>query len=285
MPLLDALHLISDDASLSKEFIGVSTPSKEHWLLPLDRASVEQVDWNAVLAMASGGRIPGFLDAKETGAGKSRKLEIQIIWNGARWEQAYATDLMFNLELGSGNALDVRIWPNYCFPVVPRTPVNPLDRIYYFRIRQQPDWKLSPLVLCRVRNDEGRVIGSELLRPEMGSVLPRQRDRFRQAQFHFLPAEGARCPNGTPCRGHAEPIGLYFENRGLLLFRFYTLPQIGHGLGIPWRAGVDFGTSNTCVAFLTLGSGIEASARVEQFEIQTATMNEFPTYEEVENQG
>lgn len=280
MPLLGTLHLIAEGAPLAVGFYGVSTPSKEHWLLPLDPVAIQQMDWNSVLALTAGNRIPGFLEAEESGRGRNRVVEIKITSNGTLWKEAYSESKR-NRDLGGGNALDLRIWPNFCFPVIPKVPVNPADRIYYFRIRQQPVWKLNVLVLARIRDDEGRVIRTELLRLETGSVVPGQPDRFRGASFHYLPAEGARRVDGSFCRGHAEPIGIYFENRGLLLFSLYTLPQVGDPYGVPWRIGIDFGTSNSCVAFLTLGSGIEANPRVEKFEIQTATMHESPVYEEI----
>jgi hypothetical protein len=106
-------------------------------------------------------------------------------------------------------------------------------------------------------------------------------DRFRRANFHSLPAEGARRLDGSRCDGHAEPIGIYFENKGLLLFRLPTLSRSGHPRGAPWRAGIDFGTSNTCVAFLALGASMKASPRLERFEIQTAAMHYAPTYEKI----
>ena len=282
MALLDTLHLIAAENPLSTGFYAVATPFREHWLLPFDRAAIQQFDWDAVLGMAVGRDIPGFIQATDSGGGKNKRvLEVTIACSGIKWQAQYS-DANLNRELG--NALDARIWPNFCFPVVPMSPTNPLDRVYYFRIRQQAAWKLNTFVLARLRNDQGRITGCDLLRMETGSVLPGPPALFRKAVFHFLPAEGARRADGAPCRGHAEPIGLYFENRGLLLFRLQTLPQTGRTAGVPWRVGVDFGTSNSCVAFLALGSGIESKPKVEPFEIQTATMHEEPVYEEIMEQ-
>ena len=280
MSLLKTLHLIATGTPLAPGFFGV--PTREcHWLIPISREGLRQVDWLRVLSMAGGGRLPGLLQVRETGSISEGVVELAV--NDSKWQAKYGKEQR-ERELGVGGALDIRIWPNFCFPVVPMVPPQPKDRMYYFRIRQKKEWDLGsggPLVLARMRGDDGKVTGCEVLRLETAVGLPSEPERFRLARFYCLPAEGARRPDNTECPGHAEPLGLYFENKGLLLFRFHSLPQIGQMAGVPWRVGIDFGTSNTCVAILPLTPGMVATPKVGQIVMQTATMHQFPSYREI----
>jgi hypothetical protein len=285
--LLDTLHLVAADR-LADGFYAASTRHEEQWLLPIDREGLGRVKWGEVLDRASGSKLPGFLAVSEKTDDKGEKLtggdrvvEVRIEHGGQRWERAYPLGRR-QRELGAGNALDLRIWPNFLLAAAPLLPQHPEDRVYFFRIRQQADWNLKPLALVRMRDDEGRVTGVGVVRLEVGGgVVPTGLERYRRAVFYWLPAEQARFEDGSVCPRHVEPIGLYFENRGLLLFRLKPARAANHLAPIRWRVGVDFGTTNTCVAYRPLDVDGRIPPRVEPFAIQTAVMHAIPTYPEV----
>ena len=274
-PLLETMHQIASDCPLADGVFGVCLRPGDHWLMPLTPYGVEQVNWDRVLASAEGHELPGFLEVKQSGTVGNRVMEVDFRHNGAVWAGRYPTRSR-DPELGGGNTLDVRVWPNFYFPVLPRLPIQDGDRIYYFRVRQREQWKLGrPRVLARLRDDAGIPIRCALLDLREGEEVPQDPEAFRQARFYWMPARY------DDSDGHAEPIGLYFEGRGLLLTHLHNLPFAGHRDGVLWRVGIDFGTSNTCVAWMPVGHTIAARPVREPLSIQTATMHSLPIYEKV----
>jgi len=286
---LDDMHLAAE-APLERGFMALSTTGDDQWFLPLQQATVKRLDFTRMSTFSTPEEFQGIrfglpearqnLVCKERGGVVERVIHVCLTLEGQTVEKAYPQNAR-NRD-AAGNELDIRVWPNFAFLAEPPLPEKEEDRVYYFRIRQEDSWNLRPLVLARVRGPQGEYLGAEFFHPGNSDIgWPDHADRFRRARFYSFPARGAKPVSGGTPAAHCEPIGLYFEGRGLLLFRLENPVHPG-GEPVPWRIGVDFGTSNTCVTFRSMMQGVVSRPEVIQFDIQTTTLHALPVYQEVE---
>jgi len=270
---LDQLHLAAD-SMLERNFMALSTADEEHWFFPIRREALGQLDIEGAIQSIHYGpakHMPG-IKWSQTGNDEQRVIHLQFCNKGMTVEKK------FNFQARSrdmaGGVLDIRIWPNFLFLSNPRLPSASSDRTYYFRIRQKEAWRLEPEVLARVKKPNGELIGLRLFQPCSDNIGWQTSDRFRHGRFYSFAAD-----SGDEQR---EPVGLYFNGRGLLLFALEPANHVCGSQPVPWRVGVDIGTSTTCVTFLPLIPGVTAKPGVVYFEIQTATMHDRPIYQLVD---
>ncbi len=275
--LLDTIHLLAE-MSLDPSFLALANGTEDYWLLPLRREAITNLvvarDIDHLVQFGTAGELPG-IELKPYGG--QRGFEVICKLGGQEHRQVYAPASRHRAT--AGNTLDIRMWPNFLYLHEPLLPARPADRHYYFRIRQQEDWNLSPQVLVRLCGPAGEFLGLDYIVPDnTGAGWPDAAEPFRLARFYSFPAEGAPMISGRAGMTRYEPVGLYFEGWGLVLFR---LPPGEHPGGDPelWRIGVDFGTSNTSVAFRRLLVDAVSHPQPLLFDIQTVALHALPVYE------
>ena len=139
------------------------------------------------------------------------------------------------------DSIDLRLFPDFDLePVADRLPVvdgKRPDGWYFARLRRAPGWEFS---VDPFRLSDAAITMAGHADPFVGRSVIRGEDRVG------TPA-GARPP------GQAEyfvmenrPDGFFFADRGFCLI---DLPGPDGGNQTAWKVGVDFGTSNTCVAY------------------------------------
>ena len=303
---LENIHLIADDPIADRFSAMTARDSKDGhwWLFPFQPELLRYLDLDG-LREKGGGQIVSC--SRTAGAGKDI-IEVTVFVGGVPFSREYdAKDkAQFNRDM-AGNALDVRIWPNFRFPTKPRLPALDADRVHYFRVRQQAAWELKTKVLAR------KVKGPELsVRAAIpGSARPAGSGATESADdecavqvfapknwdpgwpdeldsaavrlarsFAFPGKQVRRAEDLKNAEGEWEPVGLVFQNRGFFLFSLEEPTPAPQGHPTPFKVGVDFGTSNTCVAAAVDSSGVEAPPKEIRFEVQTASLHRNPTYED-----
>ena len=165
------------------------------------------------------------------------------------------------------DTVDLRLFPNFDVePVLGRLPQvqgQRPDGWYFARLRRGPGWTFD---VEPFRLSEGRVTTAGRTEPFVGRSGVRGQDR-------------AGVPAGALPPGRVEqfvmerrPDGFHFAGRGFCLT---NLPPPDGGNPTTWRVGVDFGTSNTCVAYDDGGAG---GARTLDLPIFTTTLLAKPSF-------
>jgi len=213
-------------------------------------------------------------------------MEVSLTLGGETFRRRYPWNSL-NRDM-AGNALDLRIWPNFRFSTAPKLPPQDVDRVHYFRIRQQEAWDLQTQILARPAKVEGEAASAVRSFPvkawDDGWPDTLEPLHFRSSRCYAFPAKEA---NVTGIEGNGgrewEPVGLVFEGRGICLFRLEEPAAVPQGNAAKWRVGIDFGTSNTCAAYTVDASGVVGTPQEIRFEMQTMSLQTNPKYERVDD--
>jgi len=273
---LDKIHLLADD-SISENFFAMTTGGAEekHWLFPFKPELLRYVDLKKLCSKGGGSVVK----CTRSGGAGNDLIEVSVEVGDWRFIKTYAQDRRNNDM--AGNALDLRIWPNYRFVASPRIPAVAADRVHYFRVRQRQEWGLVPAVIGR-RSDGGEEVASFTAQPwDEGWPEQLNASAYRMGRcFAFPSTDAARLPGGQQVGGEWDPIGVSFDGRGLVLFEL-AQPRFGAGAQAPhWKIGIDFGTSNSCVARDINAPGVASDLNMVVFEMQTAALHQRPYYHE-----
>lgn len=277
---LDTIHLLAD-GSLADNFFGIRPDNyeeEEHWMFPFRPEMLRYLDLEKLRSRSSRERQSQVI-CTSVEIGDTRSLRVEVKIAGRSFSKSYPKAKR-NRDT-AGNLLDIRIWPNFRFSTNPFLPKQSSDRVYYIRIRQMQEWGLRTQILA----NNGETCAAFLV--EDGETGCTDFDTFRSARLHVFPTIGARFASGPPpsnATGEWEPVGLNFEDRGFCLFRLEEIPLPCATGAAPLRIGVDFGTSNTCIASLFRSPDIASRPEVIRFWIQTDTMHEPPIYCPIEPQ-
>ena len=257
-----------------------------YWLVPISEEGILEIDWGRIIrSRCQSDAIPwkvGYMgDGGTKRSSKNNRICVSLTTkDGSIHRQLYDQQADVKKDI-IPEYFDFRIWPNCYHLASPRVPQHRRDRRYYFRIRQKEEWRLEPLVLALVRDQEGRLREGArvvLVRPEVTDDVPDRMEHLRRAVFCAVPAENAKLLDGGNCAETIEPIGLYFRGRGLIFFR---LNSCNHRPGLDarvLRVGVDFGTSNSCVVSRTVSGGVKSTPQVVHMPNQTSSFFVPPTY-------
>lgn len=173
--------------------------------------------------------------------------------------------------------IDVRVYPNINLRV--RAVVDghtdylvrrPEDRRYYVRVRRSPFWSFRVETLTV--DDDGRhrrhggaskwstVSAAWRLNGQGGAEQPQREQRAKN------------CSEYVALDPPEYPVGFSVEGNGLSLCRFRSSIQDDAQARV-WDVAVDFGTSNTCIAY-NEGNG----ARLLEIPALTSILHHFPKY-------
>jgi len=164
-------------------------------------------------------------------------------------------------DIVAPDTVDVRFFPNYDISSVRH--LFPQDGTsanrYYARIRQAPNWNFS-VQAFRLREDDviQRGVGQ---RSVIGSTDEVAGSGYSLGEAHFL-------------EFNSKPTGFYFPDRGFSLLDLKD-PRVQGQNHVDWTVGVDFGTTNTCVAYR---AGTDAP-KVLELPVLTTTLLESPNYQ------
>ncbi len=140
------------------------------------------------------------------------------------------------------------------------------DDVYYARVRLMPEWNFRTVPF----DASGSAIGRETV---LGTdSVPAGADRA-PGRAAFYEIRGVR------------PAGFYLEQRGLCFLRLRD-PKMEGRETEDWTVGVDFGTSNTCVAYASaIGreTGSRQSLTCSTFPVFTTSLLRVPNYSNVDN--
>ncbi len=175
-------------------------------------------------------------------------------------EGAYAVD-----DVVPPDTLDVRLFPNFDLdavrPLLPTTSDGRQpDATYYARVRLGPDWPFDVRAF-QLQGDAAAQQVTFLRNPD------------KRGSTHLAHPPGAYPPGEALFFTLPErPDGFYFGGRGLCLVRLHA-PFAAGAMPSTWDVGVDFGTSNTCVAIRG-----EGAPETLDFPILTTTLFARPPY-------
>lgn len=159
------------------------------------------------------------------------------------------------------DTFDIRVFPNVNVDALPPTYLADEDRTYYARVRLAPQWTFQ---IGPFHCDHDRETGDRGVRLDEGQSTRIGSNREVANEEQFAAGETLFITCDT------APDGFYVRGRGLCLL---TLPQ-PNGTPEEWEVGIDFGTSNTCVAYKV---GTKA-ARTLDFPVLTTTLFRRPSY-------
>lgn len=187
------------------------------------------------------------------------------------------------------DALDVRLFPSIDLddPLVDRlfSAGTAVDRTYYARVRRGPQWTFAvqPFALetSALSGDGAPATIAEARRIILfppDTPDPRRRSDARpvgQAGTNEVYAPGT-VHTFTLDR---KPAGLWVEDRGLCFIRLYR-PEKAGGEPVKWDVAIDFGTSNTCVAYSPYDASSDTRGTPETLPLPvlTTTLLLAPSY-------
>ena len=161
---------------------------------------------------------------------------------------------------------DIRVFPNFDIDHLAGTAGflsegglnDSREGLYYARIRLAPNWdfNIKAFEYDTVSRQVNLAFGSPVKLGEHNE--PARDSYFNKGQVLYI-----ACLK--------KPAGFYLDDRGFCLLK---LPAAS-GLPIDWEIGVDFGTSNTCIAFKTPA---DEDAKILHLPIFTTTLLEQPSY-------
>jgi hypothetical protein len=272
-PFLDKLYLMAE-GPLSRGFEALTGRPSIHWLLPIRAEFIRELDLRYLIRLGQSSGLAG-VKFWETGTATEPVLNVAFAGKTKSYPKNATSKEMVN-----DPRLDIRIWPDFKLSHLPRLPERPADRVYFIRIRQKRSWDLSPAIVAHATGENGESLGFGLYQLErLDTGWEEDFNHHRQARLYQFRVDSVEPLDGAVKGAHYDPVGLYFEGRGLLLFRLRSIYQ-QNSTPIPWRIGVDFGTSNTCVSFKNAVSTVTGGDEVIDFTVQTVTMLENPRYDE-----
>lgn len=193
-------------------------------------------------------------------------------------EDGYAIDGEVPADL-----LDVRLFPDFDLdaPGVqallppPDADGRQPEKTYYARVRRAPSWafEIRPFE-ARPANAGGDGAASgevDVVVAPAGAIDARRRSGAEPAGPGEAFAPG---PVEVFTLGR-KPDGFWFGDRGLCFVRLAPPPNVG-GIPVTWNVAVDFGTSNTCVAYTVAGKSDAAAAL--PLPVLTTTLLRQPVY-------
>jgi hypothetical protein len=239
---------------LSDEWRGLEIGS-ETYLLPFHPEILNLLSPDELLASTRGQRDR-----------KGDRYVISLKLGGVDFSQFYMISGQGDYALDTVTIppehLDIRLFPNFDLDSVGGDPndnsLPPEDRRYFARVRVSPLWKFRIVPFSYDARE--RIVTSQV-NPEV---------RLGPAQSHGV--RGVYHPGQVLVFTLEEkPSGFYLEDRGLCLIEF----PVARGTRATWEVGVDFGTSNTCVAYRTEA---DSSPRILRFPVLTTTLLREPRY-------
>lgn len=286
---LDGVHLIAD-GPISDNFSAMVTNSsnqEEGWLFPFKPELLRYVDIEKLRKRVGGDVI----NCNRSGGSRNNSIVVTVNVGGISFTRQYdpSDAKQANRDMAA-NALDVRIWPNFRFSLTPKLPNVDADRVHYFRVRQKSSWMLRAQILAVPMNETVNTIPSavEIFKTKTWDPgWPDELDAnaFRLARCYAFPAKAPqRVSDGTFAEGEWEPIGLVLEGRGFCLFNLEKPTATPQGQATPFRIGIDFGTSNTCIATAVISPGSDPNIKEIHFEVQTTSLHRYATYDDVSDQ-
>ena len=171
------------------------------------------------------------------------------------------------------NAMDLRLFPSFAIDTVEAIEKkfpNEVDRRYYARLRLHPTASkhLHPT------ETETETSGDIVWLDGKGRKLPAQ-ERYSEGTFDNV-NKSLKAPGRqlfwTLSNAHiadGRPESLHFANFGMVLLSLRKLDFGKKQEQFPWKVGLDFGTSNTCVVY---SSGHQGEAEVLDLPIFTTCM-------------
>ena len=196
---------------------------------------------------------------------------VQLEVGGQQVTQLYATsgqgDYALDLEV-SADTVDVRLFPNFDLDAV--RAVLPTDASgaqpdarYYARVRLGPDWTFGVRALHVDQGADGlRTASTTAAADRRGSKTAASPGAAAPGEADFFTLD-------------RRPDGFVFEGRGLCLVDL-PRPDAADLNPQSWDVSVDFGTSNSCVAFRP-SDGSRPPAPFP-FPVMTTTLLRRPIY-------
>ena len=221
-----------------------------------------------LLELLSPDELSGATTARLSSDTLNYVVELQV--GDQKVTQLYATsgqgEYALDLEV-SADTVDVRLFPNFDLDAV--RDVLPTgadgsqpDARYYARVRLGPDWTFGVRALHVDAVDGQRTATTTAAAERRGSKTAGSPGAAPPGEADFFTLD-------------RRPDGFLFEGRGLCLLdlRPPVDPEVNEQT---WDVAVDFGTSNTSVAFRPAdGSG---TARPFPFPVMTTTLLKTPIY-------
>ncbi len=222
----------------------------------------------------------------------------------ASGEDGYKID-----DRGTRDALDVRLFPNLDLddPLVDRlfSESTAADRTYFARVRRGPQWDFAvqPFSLETGAHGAAAGDGAAGAPPAIGGeatpggrrvvlFAPDTPDPRRRSDARAIGQAGTK-EVYAPGTAHTftldrKPAGLWVEDRGLCFIRLYR-PEKAGGVPVKWDLAIDFGTSNTCVAYSPYDASSDTRGTPETLPLPvlTTTLLNKPVYGALvsENEG
>ena len=222
----------------------------------------------------------------------------------ATGEDGYKID-----DRGTRDALDVRLFPNVDLddPLVDRlfSQSTAADRTYYARVRRGPQWDFAVQPFALEARSAAAGDGAAGLPPAITGDRASGAEARRVVLFPPDTPDPRRRSDARPVgqAGTSEvyapgvvhtftlgrkPAGLWVEDRGLCFIRLYR-PEKAGGVPVKWDLAIDFGTSNTCVAYSPYDASSDTRGAPETLPLPvlTTTLLHKPVYGALvsENEG
>jgi hypothetical protein len=161
-------------------------------------------------------------------------------------------------ELGgpSNDEVDLRFFPDFDLDAARHLLPDPTDHQFHARARLLPSWQFD---IEAFKLSAGSVQMSFGKRNTMGTEQPGDGGHFAPGRAHFFEFD-------------ERPTGFHFTDRGMCLL---NLKPVRSDLNpAEWEVSVDFGTSNTCIAFRESGK----PPQVLDLPIMTTTLRDAGVY-------
>jgi hypothetical protein len=254
---------------LSDEWEGLTVnfgDTTEHYLVPLDPK---------ILEIFGPGELVDSLSAELSG--DNQNYVVRLDFGGTTITKLYSTtgkgdhqvDALINRD-----EFDLRLFPDYDLDAVrhlitggPEGETEPsredhVDDKYYARLRLSPEWDFR-------RTDPFRVEGGEVRSSIQDEVVEIGDEGQRSGKAHSTGKAVFYTISETP-------DGFNVPKRGFCLLDLQD-PRTSGLATTDWSVGVDFGTSNTCVAYRDANDE-EADPEILQFPVMTTSLLNRPNY-------
>jgi len=230
------------DKALSREWktlvaapvSGASVDQRPAFLFPIEMSALKYLPietLNEAITLA---------EASQPGQPAHRLVTLKF--GGAEVTQAYGDRAQPNYTVDQSidpGRFDLRVFPNLRLDEVSEQvlPADSPDRFYFARLRLSPEWATDD----KVPEDFLRPIGSN---PSIQIDGLDDAGTFQDADGE----DGASSGQARFIRFRETPLGFYLKSRGIcqLELQRASNPRETHK---QWEIAVDFGTSNTCVAY------------------------------------